>query len=300
MKKVISVLLATAFAALCLCVPAFATSTTKATEKIDASASCSLSITYAKGDIKFSDKDVSIYKVANVTEDIVYTVLEPFSSEPIDLTSIKDNSEYGKLANTFYGFVNKNKVVPTASAKTDSNGNVKFSVLSVGLYLVTPLTKQVDDTIYSFNPLLVAVPDVNNEGKWVYDISVNPKSMLPDQKQRKVVVNWDDAGNENSRPKEIVVDIFKDGEVYETVTLNEDNNWSFDWFNDDPDANWSVAPKTKNDKYNFTVDLKGNVFTVNAKFVQSPKTGDFGIQYLFGLAAIAFLASVAVYRKIEE
>lgn len=300
MKKVISVLLATLFAAICLCVPAFATSTTTAAGKIDSTTSCSLTVTYSKGNIKFSDMDVSIYKVANVTNDVVYTVLEPFSKEPIDLTAIKDNSEYGKLANTFYGYVNKDKVTPTASAKTDSNGSIKFNQLSVGLYLVTPLTKQVDDTVYSYNPLLVAVPDVDNEGNWVYDISVKPKSMLPDKKERKVVVNWDDAGNENSRPKEIVVDIFKDGEVYETVTLNEDNNWSFNWFNDDSDANWSVAPKTQNSKYSFTVDLKGNVFTVNAKFIPSPKTGDFGIQYLFGLAAVAFLGLVAVYRKIEE
>ncbi len=299
MKKIISALL-TVIAALCLCVPAFAGSTTTATEKIDTLKKGSIALTYKKGDIKFSDKDISIYKVADVNADMVYTVSSAFASKPIDFTAL-NTADYGALSDTFFGYVNADKVSAVASKKTDAEGKVSFAGLSVGLYLVSPLTSQVEDTVYSFKPLMIAVPDITGNGTWNYDVSVNPKSMLPDKKERKIIVNWDDGGNEKERPEELKVDIFKDGKLVETVTLNKDNNWSYNWLSEDIASDWSVAVKGNSAKYTYAVNLKDNVFTVNAKFIPSPKTGEeFNLSLIIAVMALSLSFAVVSLKKVKN
>lgn len=38
---------------------------------------------------------------------------------------------------------------------------------------------------------------------------------------------WDDLGNENSRPDSITVNIYADGELFETVEITAENNWTY-------------------------------------------------------------------------
>ncbi|QTE74631.1 Cna B-type domain-containing protein [Clostridiales bacterium FE2010] len=46
----------------------------------------------------------------------------------------------------------------------------------------------------------------------------------------KVLKVWDDADNQDGyRPDEVTVNLLADGEVKETVKLNEANNWSYEW-----------------------------------------------------------------------
>lgn len=73
---------------------------------------------------------------------------------------------------------------------------------------------------------------------------------------------WDDNGYP-FRPKSIDVNLLRDGEVYETVTLNKDNQWTYTWDELDDRYNWTVDEvSVRGYKTTYTTD--GNtVFITN-------------------------------------
>ena len=76
---------------------------------------------------------------------------------------------------------------------------------------------------------MVMLPGLDKENNiWVYDVTLNAKfdsSQIPDNPDdntidRKVLKVWADDGHEKDRPKEVIVQLLRDGKVYDTVTLN--------------------------------------------------------------------------------
>lgn len=78
---------------------------------------------------------------------------------------------------------------------------------------------------------------------------------------------WNDAGQEHDRPKKITVQLLKNGEVYDTVILNERNSWRYIW-NDLPkyDKNglpieWRVVELTP-EGYTVSITQESGTFVV--------------------------------------
>lgn len=55
--------------------------------------------------------------------------------------------------------------------------------------------------------------------------------------------------------------LLRDGSVYDTVTLNADNNWRYTWSNLDNSYQWTVVEK-ECDGYNVVVSREGVTFVV--------------------------------------
>ena len=72
---------------------------------------------------------------------------------------------------------------------------------------------------------------------------------------------WKDDGNESARPKEITVQLLKDGDVCDTQTLNKANNWRYTWEKLDDDYEWTVTEKAVSG-YETTVVQNGVTFTI--------------------------------------
>ena len=93
--------------------------------------------------------------------------------------------------------------------------------------------------------------------------------MVPpdDTDKRKVLKVWNDAGQEHDRPEKITVQLLKNGEVYDTVILNERNSWRYIW-NDLPkyDKNglpieWRVVELTP-EGYTVSITQESGTFVV--------------------------------------
>ena len=80
---------------------------------------------------------------------------------------------------------------------------------------------------------------------------------------------WDDKGNETERPREIIVQLLKDGKVYDTVTLNKDNNWRYTWASLDDRYEWLVTEKEPSG-YTVKTELRGITFVITNTY--SPDT----------------------------
>ena len=142
----------------------------------------SLSITFTYEGNPISDgNEVGIYKVADIVEDNGYKFAwkEDYASigeMPEDLENV--NAE---LAMKLHKIAQeKARSLEQESQALDENGNVTFSDLELGLYLVVH-TKKTQITLkdktkvtYTINPFLISVPQKEG-GRLIYDISTKPK-----------------------------------------------------------------------------------------------------------------------------
>jgi len=116
---------------------------------------------------------------------------------------------------------------------------------------------------------------------------------------------WKD-GNSKDRPKSVEVVLYRNGEVYETVTLNKDNDWSYSWELTD-EYDWTVDEASVPKGYKKTVSHDGNDWTITNTLKKIPKTGDdarllsLQIMCVVGLAGVAMCAYLLITpRKKEE
>ena len=75
----------------------------------------------------------------------------------------------------------------------------------------------------------------------------------------KKVWKLDDGGQ---CPESVRMELLRNGEHYDQVTLNEDNNWRYTWRDLDDSYNWSVQEANVPDGFTSTVDRNGMNFTI--------------------------------------
>lgn len=108
-----------------------------------------------------------------------YTYVDPFADSHVDLprgTEGGKASDWDSAARQLAGYVSDRGVGQTVAGTTDGNGDVTFSGLSEGLYLVVSDSGTIDGTTYSFSPYLINLPGVDASGKVVSSVTSAPKS----------------------------------------------------------------------------------------------------------------------------
>ena len=231
---------------LLLSTPAFAAGS------IDLNREVTLTISYQDRGTPLVGANFSIYLVATVDETGELTTTDSFKQFNVDIRG-KNDAAWRTLASTLEGYVLRDNVAPTDSGKTNADGILYFPTgskkLTPGLYLV--LGDRITQGGFRYDPMpfMVMLPTQDTDkNEWLYDVIVNPKhesSEIPDTPStitRKVLKVWDDA-NSSDRPTEVTVQLLRDGKVYETVTLNAENNWRYTWSGLDDSYRWTVVEK---------------------------------------------------------
>lgn len=246
-----------------------------AAAEIDPARSCSLTLYYTRNGNAFSDLEIDIYRVAELSSDGEYGLVEPFSGYPIKIHGISSQQEWQDTAQTIKNYVAANQIEAYQSQKTDSEGRVYFAELETGLYMVKGTSAQDNGKAFVFHDFMIYLPACM-EGDYDYDVEAKPKSTEHTQHSRYTVVKlWADSGASGQRPEEVCVDILKDGEVWESVTLNAENNWSYSWDVPREDGDWSVMEKDVPDGYKVSITNNGNTFTItNSKSPSKPDRPD--------------------------
>lgn len=240
----------------------------------------SLTLHYQKEDKAFPDLQVAIYRVAEAFPDGTFKLIEPFSSYPVNIYGITAQIQWKHVAATLCSYITANQVKPDVEALTEEDGTACFTGLKTGLYLVREVVAEDSEGVYIFNQFMVYLPTPQSDGSYNYCVDAKPKctGFVP-KTQYTVTKLWQDTGKQNLRPKEVTVDIYKDGVLYETKILSADNSWSYTWqvYGED-EGNWVVTERTVQDPYTVTIQQNGSVFTI-INTIQTdpeipPKTGD--------------------------
>lgn len=129
--------------------------------------SISVKLTDEKTGTSKENVEISCLKVADVKGG-EYVLDEVYSSLGVDLNNLQNAGDLEKAATTL-----ANKSGNGTLLKSDSNGNVSFGDLEVGVYLLTATkTTSYDDV----TPVLISIPTWDEtQGEMIYDVSVTPK-----------------------------------------------------------------------------------------------------------------------------
>ena len=198
-----------------------------------------------------------IWRVGEPDEFCNFTRTETFADYDVVVTNLTAQG-WADLANTLAAYVARDKIPPDATATVNQEGKAVFSGLEPGLYLVIGDVYTYGEYTYTPSAIMVSLPSRDAEEQWHYDVTANAKyteEYNPDGDDKtniKVVKIWEDEGEE-FRPKEVVLQLLKDGEVYDTVILNQDNNWRYTWTNLSKSAQWQVVEKEVPEGYGVLV-----------------------------------------------
>lgn len=237
---------------------------------IDPTRTCSLTLSYSRGESVFSDLTIDIYRVARLSENGEYELLEPFSTYPIKIHGITSQQEWHETAQTIKNYVTANQVVPYQTKKSDEQGLAYFVGLETGLYMVKGTMAQDSKGTVIFHDFMVYLP-TPVENDYDYDIEAKPKyTEYTKPEQYTVVKLWKDAQDLDKRPQSIRVEILKDGEVQESVTLSGENNWSYSWEVLDGEGVWSVVERDVPEGYQVSITKDKTVFVITNSIPDEP------------------------------
>ena len=247
---------------------------------IDSGKDITLNISYQDGDMPLVGAKFNVYLVATLSEQGKLVPTELFSGYNVDIP--KSNGEAWRvLASTLEGYVLRDNIASDNSGKTDNEGFLSFPVgernLKPGLYLVLGQRHIQEGYRYDASPFMLMLPAEDmGSSELHYDVTANAKHVsIPFRNDtaeriitRKVLKVWDDKGNEAKRPKEIVVQLLKDGEIFDTVKLNAENNWQYAWDNLEDVYAWTVVEKEM-DNYYVGVVREGITFVIKNTYKPS-------------------------------
>ncbi len=299
-------------------------------EPIDPNNEPLLLVQFLDGEKPLSGAEFCIYMIADIDENGNYLPKPGF--EHFDIGTVgKSLEKWRELASTIEGYVFQEEIVPYDKGITDSEGFAYFPAEAegflCGLYLLVGTPHQQDGFTYFAESAIVQLPmPSDGEDYWNYNVTVKPKyTFIPDVEpdeliSRKVLKIWDDKGYESLRPEEIDVYLLCDGELFDTVKLNEKNNWRYTWEELEDGHRWNVTEKVP-EGYTVKIEKEGITHVITNSFKtetpekpvtpenppkpsdsQLPQTGQlwWPVPVLFGLGLVFIGAGILRRRSGHE
>lgn len=199
--------------------------------------------------------EITIYHVADIynkNSNLAHKFTEQFSGCEVSLEDINKDGLHKELEKCI------TEETTGISDFTDENGNVVFEDLSLGLYLVKQ-TNKVEG--YSVIDTFIANIPVTIDNSWTYDIVAEPKTEIIRLMDVIVEKKWD-IQNSRSTPESVVIELLKNGEVIDEITLSKENNWTHTWIQITESDEYSVREKVVPEGYTVTYRQEGNKFIV--------------------------------------
>ena len=252
-----------------------------AAASFDPTQPCTLTLTFSRNEEVFPDLVIDIYRVAELCDDGSYELIAPFSDYPINIYGISSQQEWKDIAQTVRSYVLANHIAPYQTRTTDGGGFVRFTDLETGLYMVKGVTLTTESYSenhdFSFSDFMIYLPTPTENG-YDYNVEAKPKSVEHALSSVFTVTKlWNDSGESNQRPDAVTINILRNGEVQQTITLDRSNNWTYTWEDPDGTGSWSVMETDVAKDYKVSIVGNEATFTItNTKTTTStiPETGD--------------------------
>lgn len=220
-----------------------------------------------------ADINVKLYKVADFTDGsrTKIKMTSDFSDFDLNVQDILTSMEAEDAAKSCSEFINANSLAPIQEAKTDIDGKTIFTGIDDGIYLIVQNQTDPKDYEFTSTPFFVQVPYTDKDGKVIYQVTTQPKNDIiypSNDLEVSVVKLWKDNNNrDHTRPDSIEVGLYGDGELVDTVSLSDINNWSNIWDGLSKDVVWDVQELEIPDSYRMTVENNQNQFIITNQLV---------------------------------
>jgi hypothetical protein len=229
-----------------------------------------------------ANEEFELYEFAHYDNEGSLIISDDFKDYDVDFFNMTEEN-WQDLVEILTAYAARDDIEPQCVGETDDRGILVFteegSALTDAVYLVVGQTVDDENTRYTCEPFFVSLPRTEN-GDYIYDEVVYPKlfpDAIPETTEIKVLKVWDDKGSTSKRPESIEVQLLADGKIYETQTLNKDNNWRYSWNNLDGSVNWSVVEKDVPSGYTVILNDTDGTFTLTntAKLTNTQTTNEF-------------------------
>lgn len=234
----------------------------------------SIRIEYITDDGVLENAQFSIYRIGDVYENTIIPngIFDRYSVS----FDISDAEKLNTLAVTLSAYILRDNIVADKTDVTDNYGTVDFDgeKFAHGAYLYMAQKHLQYENIYFCEPVIVILPygDADNiivKAKYE-SVPENTESVSVSY---KVLKAWDDDGS-NFRPVEIEAQLLRDGEIYDSVILNDDNNWRYQWDNLSSLYHWTVTEKTVENGYIVSLSENERAFVLLNSIEENTKYED--------------------------
>lgn len=292
---------------------------------IDTEKDVKLTISYRDGETPLRGAYFAIYKIAEADYTGALHLIAPYDEADdidIDIFGKSDETDeaWVKLASTLEVYVQRERIDPTDKGRTDTDGSLTFPTSSdvtmkPGLYLVIGNRHTQGGYYYDPQPFLVMLPTIDvEENVWDYDVEVSEKfskrriPSTPGEGEEEFQKVWNDGGASKTRPASITVDLLRNGEVYDTVTLTAKDNWRYTWKHLDSRYRYLVSERVP-EGYKMTASRDGDTIVVTNTGEKPPKDYDdrlpqTGLVWwpveLLAIGGVACLLLAGILKKRER
>lgn len=224
----------------------------------------SITLVCEQENVRVSDMSWKIYKVGERRSG-KFTLTDEFANYPVDMSGLSTENIRG-TAQALESFIIGDRIKALAENVTDNDGNVVFEGLDKGLYLAVAKKVQKEPITYMATPLLFEIKEDGSAEEAfpkIYSV-ITLHGQVSSYTVKKVWADNDDSFK--ARPINVTVDLFKDGELYDTVVLDEASNWQHRWNTLDLDAEWRVVERSIPVKYAVLVDYNSKQFLIKNSY----------------------------------
>lgn len=254
----------------------------------------SIGISFKYDEKKVSNVNFSLYQIATYDNEGNIQVSDGFEKYSEKIKNYNDET-ISTLTKDLSSYVTTNNIVSYAEKK-NTDSLLIFDKLDKGIYLVIGNDLETDEGVYIPQTVLVAIPTIVN-GEVSDSVIIEPKCDFRHWIDVDVRLEWNDENNPK-RPKEVVVQLVKDGEVVDEVTLSEENNWEYHW-EDLVEGDYDVVQKLP-DGYTEKITKDGNHFTIVDKFTKKeilPATGQLWLPVILLISGGIVLIFISLFMK---
>lgn len=248
----------------------------------------SLTVTYQYQKAALNNADINLYRLADWSAKGGYTPTGNFANHtayPVDWDILNaDQQTLRDFANTMAGYIAVNKPAAENTLKTDSAGVATFNQLKDGLYLAVVAPYQGNVLTCQTAAMLVALPNVHKDAAEQRTLSIEPKADCAVPPTISVTKVWKDK-DQPKRPESVTMNLLQDGKIYDSIMLNNANDWKYTWKGLQTKHEYTVVEANVPGNYTALVDRENNDYTVtNTAKTGSAKTG----------ASVAIIAVIVV------
>lgn len=236
---------------------------------IAASGGQKIRVQYSTQETVLSDAVFELYRIGEYSDGVIIPDAD-FSSYQISF-DISDAEKASVFATTLSAYVSRDKIKPLYTDSTDESGIADFDdvVFQEGAYLLMAEKYSLDGYVYFAEPVVVAIPSGEQD-----TVTLSVKYKRENENgltSYRVLKSWSD-DTKQARPDSIRVQLLKDGEIYDTVVLNSENNWRYEWNNLSAAYNWIVAEKDIPEGYQLSISCSDKTFVMKNLFVRTPES----------------------------
>ncbi|MFI3206666.1 MAG: Cna B-type domain-containing protein [Clostridia bacterium] len=280
-----------------------------AERELDINTKGSIIIDYCYNDTPLNDIEFRVYQITSLDEDANHVLNSKYSEVELDYDLMYESEYWLAFRDNLQNYINYEMIEPEFVFYTDNAGAYHLEDLELGVYYIEAETSVENELTIFSEPILITVGSYEESNElWVYHYTVQPKVAVLDDETYNITVEkiWENTNSELLIPEEITVELNRNGELFDVVVLNEENKWSYTWFDVDPCDCWAIKELDKLDDFvvNYEKDILS--FTITNTYIgeedeELPQTGTFAylVPLMSSLGLVLVLLGVLLKYKFR-